>query len=449
MSDTNVGGAKITSAREAALESLTACRRHGKYPNLEVASTISKSKKFLSDADRRLYTQIVYGVTERMLTLDYIISTLSSRSVSDIDLQTLMCLRMGLYQLLYLDRVPPHAAVSETVSLAKKQSRGFVNAVLREFLRRDKKFALPSEKEFPTEHLSVKYSCPVEMCSFLISKIGKEKTERLLLSTFSKRSLSLRVNTLATSAKKLCESEFPTGKINALCDDIIDVPGIDFKKEVGDGWFVQDAASRLAVKALAPRPGECVVDTCAAPGGKSFSAAIDMKNSGRVISFDIHENKISLIKKGAERLGLGCIEASCRSAEEPDVSLIGKADRVICDAPCSGLGVISKKPDIKYKSVSDIERLPSVQKRILDGASRYVRDGGVLVYSTCTVNPDENEEVVRDFLKTHEDFSPRVFSFDKTDGERLSSSDDGMLTFFEHETSSDGFFIAKMVKRDK
>ena len=428
------------NVRKAAFHSLLACAKHGKYPNLEVASSIARGN--FSDADRRLYTEMVYGVTERILTLDHIVSSLSSRDISKIDAESLMCIRMGLYQLLYLDRVPDHAAVSETVSLAKRSSKGFVNAVLREFIRRGKKFDLPSRDKSLTEYLGVKYSCPEEMCKFLVSKLGEEKAEKLLESTFSRRGVTLRVNTLVCTAEELISEEFPKGQISPMADDIIEVGGIDFKKDSGGRWFVQDAASRLAVTALGPLPGETIIDTCAAPGGKTFSTAIDMKNRGRVISFDLHENKISLIKKGAEALGLGCVSASCRSAAEPDENLIGTADRVICDAPCSGLGVISKKPDIKYKSVADIEKLPSVQKRILDGASRYVKDGGMLVYSTCTVNPDENEAIVKDFLASHADFEPCDFSF-----KNGIASSDGMLTLFPHITGTDGFFIAKMVRK--
>ncbi|MBQ6263500.1 MAG: 16S rRNA (cytosine(967)-C(5))-methyltransferase RsmB, partial [Clostridia bacterium] len=187
------------------------------------------------------------------------------------------------------------------------------------------------------------------------------------------------------------------------------------------------------------QPGEVVVDTCASPGGKSFSAAIDMKNEGRVYSFDLHANKTDLIARGAARLGLRAICASCRDAADPDPALAGKADRVICDAPCSGLGVMSKKPDIKYKSVSDIERLPEVQFRVLSGAGEYVKQGGVIVYSTCTLNPDENERVVERFLSSRTDFALVPFDLGAVASE-------GMLTLMPYEYGTDGFFIAKMKK---
>ena len=425
-------------ARRAAFESLKAFSKHGKYTNLEVAASLSRYS--FSDEDKRLYTALVYGVAERIPTLDHIIRDLSSRELCKIDPDALTCLRLGLYQLVYMDRIPDHAAVSETVSLVPQRSRGFVNALLREFLRRGKEIVLPPEDDVE-DHFSVKYSCPVGMCAFLISKLGKDVAEKVLASSVSKRDVTLRVNTLVCSPEELIAEIFPEGKINPVVCGMIDVPSLSGADMTDGRWFVQDASSRLAVSALAPEPGETVVDTCAAPGGKSFSAAIDMKNEGRVISFDLHENKIDLIKKGAERLGISIISASAHDAASPVEELKGLSDRVLCDAPCSGLGVMSKKPDIKYKDVSEIDRLPEVQYRILCGAAEYVRPGGTLVYSTCTVNPDENEAVVGRFLDGRPEFSLTPFS-----AGGLSS--DGMLTLFPHEYNTDGFFIAKMTRAD-
>lgn len=420
------------SARAAAAKSLTAFAKNGKYTNLEVASKLSKTD--LSDADRKLYTTLVYGVAERMITLDYIVSSLASREIEKIDIETLTALRLGLYQLLYTDRIPPHAAVSSSVELAPKKSKGFVNALLREFQRRGGKYSLPSD---PLKRMSVELSCPEAMCAFLTSKLGAESAEALLRSTFEKRKVTIRVNNLVTNTDELLKDVFPDGSVSPLADDMIELPSL-FGVDLNDRrYFVQDAASRLAVSALSPEPGDVVVDTCSAPGGKTFSAAIDMKNEGRIHSFDLHANKINLIKSGAERLGINIVEASCRDAEHPDDTLVGKADRVICDAPCSGLGVISKKPDIKYKNPADIERLPEIQLRILRGASKYVKPGGVIVYSTCTVNPDENEGVVRRFLEENAEFSAEPFALGK-----ISSG--GMLTLFPQIHNTDGFFICKM-----
>lgn len=426
---------KTNTPRGAALSSLVKCSEYGKYSNLEVSSMLGKGE--LSDADRRLYTLLVYGVIERAITLDYIISKISSRPVEKIDRETLACIRLGLYQLKYTDRIPDHAAVSETVSLAPSKSKGFVNALLREFLRKNKNVDFPDEESI--EYISVKYSAPVELCRFFIERLGKDMTKAVLESSFSRGGVDVRVNTLVTSAQSLIAELFEEGKVSPLTDVIITVPRITIDDNLDGRWFVQDASSCLTAKALGALPGEIVVDTCAAPGGKSFSIAIDMENKGKVYSFDLHENKVSLIRKGAQRLGIDIITAESRDATNPDESLVGKADRVLCDAPCSGLGVIGKKPEIKYKSVADFERLPSVQKRILKGASSYVKKGGILVYSTCTVNPDENEKVVCDFLSENKDFELVPLG--------VGGCKESMKTFYPHIDNTDGFFAAKMQRK--
>lgn len=426
---------RTADPREAAKRSLVALAKDGKYTNLEVASRIEKSG--FSDADRRLYTNLVYGVAEKTLTLDYVAASLSSRPLDKLDAETLVCVRLGLYQLIYTDRIPDHAAVSETVSVAHAKSKGFVNAVLREFLRRGKRIEYPPEED-RIKYLSVKYSYPEKMCRFILDKLGDEDGVKVLSAAGDRRA-SVRVNTLVTDAASLIRDVFPDGEENTASPDVIDVPSLSGADMTDKRWFVQDAASRLAVSALAPEPGETVVDCCAAPGGKSFSAAIDMKNEGKIYSFDIHENKINLIKRGAERLGITIIDAACRDAGDPAPDLQGRADRVICDAPCSGLGVIAKKPDVKYKDPADFGRLPAVQLRALLGAATYVKEGGVLVYSTCTVNPDENGGVVKRFLSEHPEFSLEPF-------EAGAFRSDGMLTLLPGERNTDGFFICKMVK---
>lgn len=432
---------KKISVRGAALRSLTACLKHGKYSNLEISASLDRYD--FEGADRGLYTRLVYGVTERLVTLDYIIGQLSSRPVERIDAEVINILRLGIYQLLWMDRVPDHAAVAETVSLAKGSSKGFVNALLREFIRRDKKYSLPSEDD-RENYLSIKYSCPKELCRFFLSVYDGKTAEKIIEGTLRETPVTIRVNTIKTNAEELLSKVFAEGERSDLSDDLIEVKALGQPFSPDGRYFVQDPASRMTVKILDPKPHETIVDTCAAPGGKSFSAAIDMENKGEIYSFDLHKNKVSLIEKGATDLGLDCIRASCRDATDPDEALIGKADRVLCDAPCSGLGVIAKKPDIKYKNISDIERLPSVQLRVLTGASKYVRDGGVLVYSTCTLNPLENEKVVSAFLSENPDF--QLVPFDA--GGKISS-ESGMITFYPHVHGTDGFFAAKMVKSKK
>lgn len=433
---------KTTDARAAAYASLLAWEKSGRYANLEVNASLAAGA--LSGADRALYTALVYGVIERLLTLDYIIGTLSARPVGDIDREALCALRLGVYQCTFLDRIPPHAAVSESVSLAPARSRGFVNALLRSYLRGGCRYTLPTE---PLSRMSVQYSVPEELCRFWVSHYGEAETESLLAALLVHPPVTLRVNPLRTAAADVVRLHEADGA--RLCPLSPDMVSLDGGAHIADGiraglYFVQDPASRLCVRALGARPGETVIDTCAAPGGKSLSAALDMENRGRVLSFDLHENKLSLIRRAADALGVTILTAAARDARTPDEMLVGQADRVLCDAPCSGLGVIAKKPDIRYKSLDTVRALPRVQYEILSGAARYVRPGGVLVYSTCTLNPDENERVVRRFLDAHPAFAPEAFDLGPA-----GASPDGMRTFWPPRDGCDGFFIARMRRTDE
>ena len=429
-----------TNPRSAAASSLIAWEKNGRYANLEVSASLAASE--MSEADRALYTALVYGVIERVITLDYIIATLSSRPLGEIDREALCALRLGIYQLTFMDRIPPHAAVSESVDTAPTRSRGFVNALLRTYLRGGCRYTLPEGD--PLTRMSVEYSAPVELCAFWCERYGEDLTSHLLSSTTRNPSVTLRVNPLTTSTANVV-AEF-TEEEASLCSLAPDMVTVKSAAHITDGiragkYFVQDPASRLCVKALDPQPGETVIDTCAAPGGKTLSAALDMKNEGRIIAFDLHENKLSLIRRTAASLGISILEVQARDARNPDPALIGQADRVLCDAPCSGLGVIGKKPDIKYKSLDSIRALPEIQYGILCGAAQYVRSGGTLVYSTCTLNPDENEHIVTRFLMEHPEFRAVDFDLGAAGG-----STDGMRTFYPHLDGCDGFFIAKMVR---
>ena len=429
-----------TNPRSAAAASLIAWEKNGRYANLEVAASLADSA--MNEADRALYTALVYGVIERVITLDHIIAGVSSRPLSEIDREALCALRLGIYQLTFMDRIPPHAAVSESVNTAPVRSRGFVNALLRSYLRGGCKYSLPEGD--PLARMSVEYSAPVELCQFWCQRYGEDLTSHLLTSTTRNPDVTLRVNPLVTSAENVVK-EFPEGDAS-LCPLAPDMVTVKSAAHIADGiaagkYIVQDPASRLCVRALDPQPGETVIDTCAAPGGKTLSAALDMKNQGRIIAFDLHENKLSLIRRTAASLGIAILEVQARDARNPDPALIGRADRVLCDAPCSGLGVIGKKPDIKYKSLDSIRALPQIQYDILCGAAEYVRSGGTLVYSTCTLNPDENEHIVTRFLTEHPAFTAVDFDLGSAGG-----STNGMRTFYPHLDGCDGFFIAKMVR---
>lgn len=429
------------SPRRCAADSLVKWEKMGKYASLEAAATLEGDK--LGGADRGLYSALVYGVVERAVTLDFIIDRFSSTPAKKLEPIVRAALRLGLYQLLYMDKIPDHAAVSESVELVPKRASGLVNGVLRAFLREDKKFDLPERKTDPVGHLSVKYSVPEELCRFFLDAYGETDTEGILAASFGGDRLCLRVNTLKCSVDEAVRKLTELGaksRVSEIVPHVIITSGNEFLSGIAEGlWFVQDEASAAAVAVLSPEKGSTVLDMCAAPGGKSFGCAVTMGNEGSVRSFDIHENKLSLIRDGANRLGITIIKADVGDGKVPAEEFFGCADYVICDAPCSGLGVLSKKPDIRYKSVSDIEGLPAVQYSILCGAAKCVKEGGVLMYSTCTLNPRENEDIVRRFLAEHPEFEPVPF-------ELLGMGGEGYATLMPHKTGTDGFFISKFRK---
>ncbi len=429
------------SPRELALRSIVKWEKLNKYVGLEACS--SAEAEGLTGADRGLYFALVLGVAERAVTLDHIISEYVKNGTEKLEPEVKAALRLGLYQLTYMDRIPPHAAVSETVALVPRRAAGLVNAVLREYLRRGKTYRLPGD---PLERLSVTCSVPAELCRFLIDAYGEDVAEKILHSVNGDNSTTLHVNTLKTTVADALETPRSLGadaRVSGFAEDeIIVASGSAFLDGIAEGlWFVQDEASAASVDVLSPVPGSTVVDTCAAPGGKSFACALKMKNEGKIFSFDIHENKLSLIRSGALRLGIDIITADTCDARSPREELEGKADFVVCDAPCSGLGVIRKKPDIRYKNVDEIARLPEIQYASLCGAAEYVREGGTLTYSTCTLNPEENENVVTRFIASHPEFSPVPFDLH-------GLGEGGYATLFPHETGTDGFFVAKMKRRD-
>lgn len=429
-----------TSLRRLAMDSLIAIEEAGKYANLEIDAVLRRNA--LPAADGALYTRLVYGVTEKRITLDFVIDTYARETkAASMDPYVRTALRLGIYQLAFCDRIPPHAAVSETVDLVPRAKKGFVNALLRSFLRDNCVIRYPERSADPIYYASIRYSLPRELLQLFASSYGLETAEAIAAYTESSPALSLRCNTMRLTEKELARR---------VSGEVLALPGMVRADAMNDAvrdalsagdCFVEDPASRLCTLAVDAHPGEIIADTCACPGGKSFSMALDMKDQGVLHAFDLHENKLSLVTRTAARLGLTCIRTEKRDAREPDRSLIGAADRVLCDAPCSGLGVLSKKPDIRYKSIDGIERLPEVQHAILDGAARYVRPGGILVYSTCTLRKAENEDIITDFLDNNRNFFLEPFTIG------AYASENGMLTLFPHIHHTDGFFIARL-RRD-
>ena len=398
----------MITIRKIALDILNKCESAEQYSNIALDTALRRTT--CSDADRGLLTAIVYGVIERRLTLDHQISVLSDRAVEKIDPETRNLLRMGLYQLAYLDRIPDHAAVNETVSLASKRTRGFINAILRAFLRAGKKIRLPSRESDPIAYLSAAYSFAPMICERFSEAFGIERAEALLAAFCHQPPLTLCVNTLRTSREELLAGLCANGIDAAEAPESavgITLPSMPVGALPGfseGDFFVQDEASQLCVEALDAREGMTVIDACACPGSKSFGAAIDMKNRGRVIACDLHANKLSLVRSGAERLGISIVETEARDARDTNEAWMGQADRVLCDVPCSGFGVFAKKPELRYKDPTKSAALPDIQLAILESACRYVKIGGRAVYSTCTLLPCENGENVARFLERHPEF---------------------------------------------
>ena len=427
------------TARELALDVLLRCEAAGQYANLGLDAAL-KRESGITGAEKALCTALFYSVLEHRITLDYIIDGAASIPPSAIERRVRMLLRMGLSQLLYFDRVPDHAAINETVSLTPKRSKGFVNAILRGFCRKGKEIGYPDASKEPLRYLSVRYSVPEALAEGFVRGYGFDRAASILAAFDRAPEVTVRVNTLRrTRAEFVAEFGGEITKMSPNGVRFPDMSAVLAPLAAGD-CFVQDEASQICVEALGAKPGERVLDLCAAPGSKSFGAALCMEDCGEVRSFDLHENKISLIKKGAQALGITCLEAGAADAREASAENPGLFDRVICDVPCSGYGVLAKKPDIRYKDFGAAAGLLPVQAAILESAAHCVKPGGVLVYSTCTLLPAENEEQIKAFLGRHGDFVPEPFVVGP-----LQS--DGMLTLAPDTHGTDGFFIAKLCKK--
>lgn len=438
------------NTRDVALRVLYDVEHNGAYSALSLNRAIKENK--LRGVDASFASALVYGVLERQLTLDYIISQYSKIPLKKIELKTRLILRLGILQLVFMDKVPQSAAVNESVSLAKKhglqRSGGFINGVLRNIARADCAYNL-SDVGDKEKYLSIKYSCPGEIVNLWLNAYGGEICEDILKTLCGRPPLTARVNTLKTTPQQLIkrlgeenikarESEMDE---NALV--LENTGSIENIKAYREGLFyIQDISSQLCVKALNPKPHQVVLDVCSAPGGKAFTAAQYMKNRGEIYAYDIHGHKLRLIEKTARRLGITCIRTGVRDAEN-DTSQLLYSERVLCDVPCSGLGILSRKPEIRYKKDLLSPKLSEAQYRILCNSSRYTASGGVLVYSTCTLNPRENGENVKRFLEEHRDFEPLPLRLGVP---RLIEEDSNTLTLFPHFHGADGFFISAFRK---
>ena len=429
--------------RSVACSLLLQLQKNGGYSNLLLEH--SPEMRTFDARDRAFVSALVYGVTERRLTLDYQLSLYLTKPLQKLQPQVLCLLRFGAYQILFAEKVPASAAVNETVALAKKQcayAAGLVNAVLRKIAQNG--LRLPPEQD-TVSYLSVLYSCPADLVARWLEDYGEADTVGILESSLQPVGLTVRVNTTKTTTAQLqatltqqgvsCET---AGIPDALKLEKLPC-AVDQLSAFQDGLFhVQDKASMLCAHAVSAQPGQTVLDLCAAPGGKSFTIAELMRNEGRLAAFDLYEKRVGLIRSGAERLGLSCVQAAVGDASVYNEAL-GKADRVLCDVPCSGLGVMRQKPEVKYKDLASLEDLPELQLRILENGARYLKDEGRLIYSTCALDRRENDAVCAAFLKRHPDFVAVPPLPDL--------SDQAFLTLMPHQHDCDGFFIAAFCKR--
>ena len=446
-----MGMIQITGAREAAFSALTACVQQGAWSDQAIKSV---SKKFaLSSRDAALAAHICYGVLQNQLLLDAWIDSFSKIPSAKLDTAVLISLRMGLYQLEFLDRVPARAAVNESVNLVRKYARnpksaGLVNAVLRRAERTGARLPL-SEGEDSLQTLSVRYSHPLPLVQLMGRELEPEELENFLRANNTGSAMVIQVNTLLTTAEELC-SELSAAGLElqphpwmADCFYVKNSGNLEQLPAFQAGkFYVQDCAAKFAALLSGAQPQMRVLDACAAPGGKSFAVGIMMQNSGEIVSCDLHEKKLSRLRSGAERLGLSCIRTQCADGRVYQPEWTESFDIVLADVPCSGLGIIRKKPDIRYKNLAETENLPQIQGDILENVSRYVKPGGVLIYSTCTVLTRENQDVVRRFLQSHPAFCAEGFTLNG-----VWNAPDGMMTLWPHIHGTDGFFVTKLRRK--
>jgi len=436
------------TARQAALAVLQRCRRDGAWSSQVFDAAVRD--KLPDRREAALAEKISFSVLQNESLLDHYIDSFLRPGIR-LDPRVRDILRIGVSQILFLERVPDRAAVSETVDLCRHigadKASALVNAVLRKIAAQ--KDSLP---EIPGKgtaaYLGTRYSHPLWLAERLVERRGYAFTESFFAANNERAETALQVNTLKYGRADLrlrfeqadiaCSApEWPEDCLVVTGGRILELPGFS-----EGAFYVQDRAARKAVEIAAPLPGMRVLDACAAPGGKSFAAAVMMKDEGSILSCDLHAKKLALIREGADRLGIRCIQTLARDAREPNALWNGSFDLVLADVPCSGFGVIRKKPEIRSKREDTLSALPEIQQEILSNLFAFVKPGGTLLYSTCTVLQEENEDVVRAFLSAHHEYAAVDFSV----GGRCSEG--GCYTFWPHIDGTDGFFVARLRRID-
>lgn len=448
---------KNINARETVLLIIQKVLRENAYSNIALKKGLEQSN--LSRVDKALVTEIVNGTLKNLIKIDWIASQFIKINQNKLDKNIQDIIRTGIYQIMYLDRIPDSAVCNEGVNLARKYSNEgavkFTNGVLRNISRSKADIKYPDKGKEPVKYLSVFYSHPEWIVKKWLEDYGYEFTEQLLSANNEIPNFTIRTNRLKTDReklKKLLEQEAITCSEGVYNEEALYIKGtssIDDKQSFKDGLYqIQDESSMLIGHVLDPKPGELIIDVCSAPGGKTTHVAELMNNKGVIIARDIYKHKLDLISQSCSRLGIDIVKTELYNAKDLDETLVNKVDRVMLDVPCSGFGVLRRKPDLRWKKSSDnFEELSKLQLQILETASKYVKPQGVLVYSTCTINKSENIDVVHKFLESNDDYyleDLTAFLPEKLDSQTKSK---GYVEIFPHIHGIDGFFIARLRRR--
>ena len=436
------------NSRELAFKTLYDIERNKNYSNISINKNFKNVN--ISDQEKGLATELIYGIIENKYYLNYIIDKLSKIKSKKMSTYVKISLWLGIYQILFLDSIKDHAAVNESVNLIKKydkKSSGFVNAILRNVLRQKDSIMEIKDKDINDE-LSIKYSYNPWIVEKWIKDFGQDFTEDLLDANAEKPNLYIRTNTLKISRDeligKLAKEGIKCTKVNGIDEAIMvqNLKNIEGNELFKLGYFtIQDISSMLVGKIANPEKDSKVLDICSAPGGKTTHVATIMENTGQVIARDVFDHKLKLIKSTVNRLGLTNVSIENRDALKLDDNSIDKFDYVLADVPCSGLGIIKRKPEIKFKEKSELSGLPDIQSKILNNASKYVKENGTLIYSTCTIHDEENIDVVEQFLKENKNFELVPIENINID---LDNQEKGYIKIYPNIHGMDGFFIAKL-----
>lgn len=436
------------NSRELAFKTLYDIERNKNYSNISINKNFKNVN--ISDQEKGLATELIYGIIENKYYLNYIIDKLSKIKSKKMSTYVKISLWLGIYQILFLDSIKDHAAVNESVNLIKKydkKSSGFVNAILRNVLRQKDSIMEIKDKDINDE-LSIKYSYNPWIVEKWIKDFGQDFTEDLLDANAEKPNLYIRTNTLKISRDeligKLAKEGIKCTKVNGIDEAIMvqNLKNIEGNELFKLGYFtIQDISSMLVGKIANPEKDSKVLDICSAPGGKTTHVATIMENTGQVIARDVFDHKLKLIKSTVNRLGLTNVSIENRDALKLDDNSIDKFDYVLADVPCSGLGIIRRKPEIKFKEASELSGLPDIQSKILNNASKYVKENGTLIYSTCTIHDEENIDVVEQFLKENKNFELVPIENINID---LDNQEKGYIKIYPNIHGMDGFFIAKL-----